>query len=299
MAELDYSSVHRYWNKIQPSRLGPYMMDGFGFPEGAGHFRFRAEMKIVQRLAESLRPEGAVLDLGSGVGHWAEFFAGNFGRVVAVEDSASLYEALRERAASHPNIEAIRGNVMEFAPNDRYELIFLGGLLMYLNEPDLIALLRRLVPFLAPGGMMLCRESTVREGTLTRQGEYQATYRSEEAYEAIFRKGGLVITRQEINAPYVLLQMGCEMMSRWKSIGWVGERSVNMAGRLVYWGLRLGNPLIRRLPGALGFKFPQLTNHFFALQPVGVVEQSNSPGSRRRNRVNLGPLAAEGILRKP
>ena len=298
MAELDYSSVNRYWNEIQPSILGPYMMDGFGFPEGAGRFRFRAEIEIVQRLAGSLRPEGAVLDLGSGVGYWAEFFAGNFRRVVAVEDSASLYEALRERSAWHPNIEAIRGNVMEYEPDDRYELIFLGGLLMYLNEVDLIALLRKLARFLAPGGMILCRESTVREGTLTRQGEYQATYRSVEAYEAIFQQSGFAIARQEINAPYVLLQMGCEIMKRWKSFGWVGGRLVNLAGHIVYWGLRLGNPLIRRIPGALGIKFPELTNHFFALQLVGASDRKIPPAARHRNRVNPGSLPPGNLFRK-
>ena len=275
------------------------MMDGFGFPEGAGRFRFHAEVKIVQRLAAGLRPEGAVLDLGSGVGYWSEFFAGNFSHVVAVENSASLYEALRERSASHPNIKAIRGNVMEFEPTERYELIFLGGLLMYLNEADLIALLRKLLPFLSPGGMILCRESTVREGTVTRVGEYQATYRSVEAYDAVFQRSGFAIGRREINSPYVLLQMGCEIMTRWKSQRWVGERLVNLAGRLVYWGLRLGSPLFRRLPAAVGFKFPKLTNHFFALQPVGVSVLNRSIKAPLQNRVDLGPSPTGSILRKP
>jgi len=43
MAELDYEAVQRYWNNARPSILGPYMMEGFGFPPAAGLFRFNAE----------------------------------------------------------------------------------------------------------------------------------------------------------------------------------------------------------------------------------------------------------------
>ena len=40
--DLDYAGVARYWRSARTSILGPYMMDGFGFPSGAGQFRFRA-----------------------------------------------------------------------------------------------------------------------------------------------------------------------------------------------------------------------------------------------------------------
>ncbi|MCH8840429.1 MAG: hypothetical protein IH831_07075 [Planctomycetes bacterium] len=39
MTTLDYETVSRYWSTAAPSILGPYMMDGFGFPAGAGRFR--------------------------------------------------------------------------------------------------------------------------------------------------------------------------------------------------------------------------------------------------------------------
>ncbi len=50
--QLDYTKVRAYWKSAQPSMLGPYMMDGFGFPVGAGRFRFRGEVKAV---AEAIR----------------------------------------------------------------------------------------------------------------------------------------------------------------------------------------------------------------------------------------------------
>jgi hypothetical protein len=40
------------------------MMDGFGFPAGAGRFRFRGECKIASRLIHGANTDGCVLDLG-------------------------------------------------------------------------------------------------------------------------------------------------------------------------------------------------------------------------------------------
>ena len=88
MADLDYAGVSRFWSKARPSILGPYMMDGFGFPGGAGRFRFQGESRIVSRLIGKLDGGGGALDLGCGVGYWAEYFAGHFAKVVAVEAAA-------------------------------------------------------------------------------------------------------------------------------------------------------------------------------------------------------------------
>ena len=136
MTTLDYETVSRYWSTAAPSILGPYMMEGFGFPAGAGRFRFRSECRIVNRLIHRVNPGGCVLDLGSGIGFWTEYFARRFSRVVAVEASRPLYEALEERCAPYLNVKMIHDDVMLFRPEDQYDVVFLGGMLMYLNEED-------------------------------------------------------------------------------------------------------------------------------------------------------------------
>ena len=267
MTEIDSAKVNQYWEAAAPSILGPYMMDGFGFPSSAGGFRLWAESRIVRRLTRGVKRDATVLDLGSGVGFWAEEFAGRFSRVVAVEDSETLYRALERRCAPYSNIRPVHGNVMSFEPDGGTDLIFLGGLLMYLNEEDVIALLRRLVPFLEPGGMILCRESTVRGDTVVRRGDYQVVYRSVPDYRRIFGQCGLRIRHVERNEPYVLMQMGCELVKTWKDS--VPERfqALRGIGHLTYFMFRLGNPWITRVPKFLGIPFPKLENHFFVLEP--------------------------------
>lgn len=266
-SDLDYAGVARYWKSARPSILGPYMMDDFGFPAGAGQFRFRAEKKIVARLMSRCDHAGTALDLGSGIGHWTEFFAHQFAQVVAVEASPQLFNALEERCGSLPNTTLLHQNARSFRPRQDYEIVFTGGLMMYLNELDAIDLLGRLRPCLGPTGLVICRESTVRDGTMTRNGEYQAIYRSVPIYERMFRKAGFEVVFVEPNVPYMLMQMGCELVKRWKALVPRQWQFIPIVGRLIYLALRLGNPWITRMPATLGFAFPELTNHFFVLRP--------------------------------
>ncbi len=207
MPELNYGAVNKYWHNARPSILGPYVMDGFGFPPVAGRFRFHAETRIAQQLIRGLNPAGTVLDLGSGIGFWTEHFAQHFAKVVAVEASTPLYEALVQRCAEYSNVEAVQGDAVSFEPEDSVELVFLGGLLMYLNENDAVSLLRKLVGSLAPCGVIVCRETTVRRTDMTREGDYQAIYRSVASYTRIFNKCGLSVVEAKRNTPYVLIQM--------------------------------------------------------------------------------------------
>ena len=153
-----------------------------------------------------------------------------------------------------------------FEPNGHYELLFLGGMLMYLNESDVVSLLRKLVRFLNSQGIILCRETTVQKGTVTRQGDYQAIYRSVSTYRAIFQQCGLAVAHLETNVPYVLMQMGCELVKKWKASVPHQLQLIPVVGHLIYWALRFGNPWITRVPSVMGRTFPELTNHFFVLQ---------------------------------
>lgn len=265
MIEIDYAKVNRYWDKATPSILGPYMMDDFGFPASAGNFRFKAESRIVQRLTHDVNREGAVLDLGSGIGVWAEDFARRFSFVTAVQGSRVLFKSLHKRGTAFSNFRSIHCDVMKFEPDARYDLIFLGGLLMYLNERDVIALLRKLAQCLEPGGMILCRESTVRDKSLTLKGNYQAVYRSVSDYGRIFGQCGLAVRQIERNEPYGLIEMGSELIEKWQRIVPARFQALRAIGHLTYFGLRLGNPWIMRIPKALGIAFPMLENHYFVL----------------------------------
>ena len=264
---VNYTKINDYWHNATPSILGPYMMDGFGFPSSAGQFRFRDECRIVKQLMQEQKINyHGLLDLGCGIGYWTEYFAQQFTKVTSVEASPPLFEAMVQRCSTYPNVNPVHGDVLSYEPVETYSMVFLGGMLMYLNERDVIALLRRIIPFLEKDGIILCRETTVREGTVIREGAYQAVYRSVQTYTNIFEKCNLKLIKTEANFPYILLQVGCEFMKKWQKIIPKPLQAVPIVGRLAYWGLRLGNPLIIRVPDVFNSTFPELTNHFFLLR---------------------------------
>ncbi len=292
--QLDYSKVRAYWQRAKPSMLGPYMMDGFGFPAGAGRFRFRGELGAVEEAVKDLQSSTSVLDLGSGVGVWTEYFAQRFAKVVSVEASPILYAALKERCGRYPNVRTFGDDVLSFEPKGKFGLVFLGGLLMYLNERDVRLLLGRLVSCLEPDALILCRESTIRHGTRTLQGDYQVAYRSVETYREVFSAAGFDVVSVKANAAYINVQMSCELIKKWKTLLPERVRCLPVAGRLAYWGMRLGYPwntrLIPWLMARLGREFPSLTNHFFVLRP------SLQAAARRRDTSTHGTRLVEEML---
>jgi len=268
--QLDYEKVKAYWKRATPSILGPYMMDGFGFPPSAGRFRFEHEQDVVARAVQSLSSSCSVLDLGSGVGFWTEYFARRFASVVSVEASPILYSALTDRCSRYPNVITSSRSVLSFEPHQKFGLVFLGGLLMYLNDDDVRVLLERLAPNLDPGALVLCRESTVRRGTKVLRGDYQVVYRSVETYRGMFSDAGFTVVSTQPNSAYLSTQMACELVKSWKAR--VPERGwyLPIIGRLAHWAFRVGYPWNTRvvpwLLSRIGREFPLLTNHFFVLR---------------------------------
>jgi hypothetical protein len=98
-------------------------------------------------------------------------------------------------------------------------------------------------------------------------------------YSRIFSESGLSAVTTQQNTPYVLLQMGCEFVKKWKA--WIPKplQLIPLVGRLAYRALRIGYPWIIRVPGAFRLQYPTLTNHFFVLQTdVSDLQGTSSEG---------------------
>ena len=268
-SQLQCSKVLAYWH-AKTSILSPYVMGVFGFPASAGRFHFRREQDTCARAFTSLPSECSVLDLGSGVGFWTEYFAHRFAHVVSVEASPVLHSSLSDRCSRYPNVTTINGDALTFDLQEKFGLVFLGGILMYRNEQDARMLLERLAPSLEEGALILCRESTVRRGTRTLQAEYQVVYRSVENYRRSLADADFNVVTAELIAAYICCQMGCELGNKWKSR--VPERfcCLPVIGRMACCASRLRYPwntrVIPRLVAMIGSDFSCLTNHFFELR---------------------------------
>ena len=100
---------------------------------------------------------------------------------------------------------------------------------------------------------------------MTYEGHYPVVYRSVLMSEELFKRCGLAGRPVERNEAYVLMQMGCELIKKWKAFMPSYLQALLIAWPLIYSGMRLGNPWTTRLPDALGLPLPVLENHYFVL----------------------------------
>jgi hypothetical protein len=152
-------------------------------------------------------------------------------------------------------------------------MIFLGGLCMYLNDDDVIALLKTLKNRLTEGGAIILRESTLNQGEFLTQGEYQAVYRSVSLYRKLIDGAGSLRVEVRRNYGYTNLVTAEELVNlrrRWLPFL---PKDSTMLGSLTWWMLR-GTAAISfwampRILFQLSISWPRLQNHFFRLSLVG------------------------------
>ena len=183
-----------------------------------------------------------------------------------------MLKAARKRVVDMPNVQILEGDGRYNIPEKSFDLIFLGGLCMYLNDTDVKNLLNSLKSRLNRGGMIILRESTVNHGEYLSQGDYQAVYRSVNRYQQLFDSVGSFHVEVRRNYAYTNLVTAEEFVNlRRKWLPFLPENST-MLDSLTWWVLRGAAPisfrLLPRILTRLDIAWPKLQNHFFKLCPV-------------------------------
>ena len=239
-------------------------------PLNAVSHRLGKELRIVGKWLKDLDDSSRVLDVGCGAGAWVEFFASRYRSVIGVERSLLMVEAARDRLADVSNAQILRGDSRKDLPEGPFELIFVGGLFMYLNYSDALALLRSLKGRLSDGGSIILRESTVRTGVFLAEGEYQAVYRSVDLYRQLFQEAGIAGVEVQQNPGYSDIVIAEEMVDfRRKWLPFLPKDS-RLLGHVTWWALKCAAPIsfwaLPKVLSKLNIPWPRLQNHFFLLR---------------------------------
>lgn len=150
----------------------------------------------------------SVLDLGSGVGQWSlRFCQWGAARVVAVEYVEELGRIARAQAQRQgiDDIEFVTCSVEGFEAQERFDLLFISGLFLYLNDQQLEAVIAKLPHMLRPGGLVMLRDSVGTEGRYEihdRYSEhlgsnYSAIYRTRDFFVDAFAPHGMLLEQDE------------------------------------------------------------------------------------------------------
>ncbi len=272
--QIDDATVQRYFEGAGGGTAATVSMMAHehNLPASAARYRLHKEMQTISDWLDAVGDSGRVLDVGCGAGAWAEVFAQRYEAIIGIERSPLMVEAAKERVSRLPNVEIFEGDGRKDLPESSFDLIFLGGLCMYLKGADVVALLHSLKRRLNEGGSIILRESTVQQGMSLAQGEYQAVYRSVSLYHRLFEDAGPFRVEVRRNYGYTSMVTGEELVDlRRKWLPFLPREST-MLGALTCWALRGATPLsfwaLPRLLPQPNIPWPRLQNHFFRLRLV-------------------------------
>jgi SAM-dependent methyltransferase len=272
--EIDDAAVKRYFDGAGGGTAATVSMMAHehNLPTSAARYRLHKEVRTISDWLNAVYDSGRVLDVGCGAGNWTEIFARRYKTVVGIEQSSLMLKAARERVALLPNVKILEGDGRHDLPEGSFDMIFLGGLCMYLNDLDVIALLYSLKSRLVEGGSIILRESTIHQDVSISRGEYQAIYRSVNLYRQLLDGAGSLRVEVRRNYGYTNLVTAEELVNlrrRW--LPFLPRNSTTL-GSLTWWALRGTAPIsfwaLPRILSQLSIPWPRLQNHFFRLRHV-------------------------------
>lgn len=273
--QIDDETVNRYFNGGAGGGTADtvsMMAHEHNLPASAARYRLRIEIRAISDWLDAVCASGRVLDVGCGSGTWTEIFANRYKAVIGIDRSHLMVKAARERVARLPNVEIFEGDGRKSLPEGPFDMIFLGGLCMYLKNADVLTLLQSLKHRLSKEGSIILRESTVQQGVSLARGEYQAVYRSVSLYHQLFENAGPFRVEVRRNYGYNSMETAEELVDlRRKWLPFLPKDSPTL-GFLVWWALRGTTPIslwaLPRTLSQLNIPWPRLQNHFFKLRRV-------------------------------
>jgi SAM-dependent methyltransferase len=235
---LDTAKVAEFWNqarkKAEEEQQTGYLQDEW--PRALGANRLAGEWAQVARwLEEHDVPGGACLDAGCGSGVWLSRLAPRFARAHGIDLSSEMVESARAHLAragiGNATVEC--QGAMELPDDARYDLIFVGGVLMYLNDDVVGEMLAKLRRMLTPRGLLILRESTssprpwyrdtpLSPGLFADRSQprppYFAIYRHPKTYRALAAEHGLALVKSQPNQHYKLADLTEATLRLWNWI---------------------------------------------------------------------------------
>ena len=237
-AFLDTSKVAEFWNQTrkqaEEEQQTGYLQDEW--PSALGANRLRGEWAQVSRWLDELEvPRGACLDVGCGSGVWLERLAPRFARAHGIDLSSEMVESARAHLARKGigNATVECQGATELPDTARYDLIFVGGVLMYLNDDVVAEMVAKLRRALTPRGLLILRESTsspepwYRDTPLSPglfadpaqpRPPYFAIYRTPDTYPELASAQGLTVLHRRANRDYKLADQTESVLRFWDKL---------------------------------------------------------------------------------
>ena len=110
-------------------------------PPGFLAYRDRTQKRHIFKVLR-FNKEWQILDMGCGAGRWSFAFAREAKCVIGIDNSPALLKIAENQARrlSISNVKFIESSIIDFSCPERFDLIFIGGVLLYINDDELFQL---------------------------------------------------------------------------------------------------------------------------------------------------------------
>lgn len=226
--EIDNNSTKEFWenranniNNLQTVLLGS---DKTGIEQNT---RNEHEKLIVESVVKQIK-NPRILDIGCGIGRWAENLINQFDSYTGVDFSEGFINFASEKFANYSNIKFYNNSILNLDKeilDSKFNFIICTGVLMYVNDSnifDILKAFRRVTPeyvYIQESiSLMDARLTLNKFESKDLQTNYNAIYRTKQEYEEYFKTNGFDIiktdllldnksgAREETNAQYWILK---------------------------------------------------------------------------------------------
>ena len=207
-AQIDSQAVLHFWEQRAKSYEGQDLVNLSNLEADAELAKYKHEREL-DVLSQYMRPSAKLkmLDLGAGHGAWSAVFAPQVHSVTAVEYASGMAAAARDNVERKgiENVQVVCAAAQDFESEEKYDLVLLSGLTIYLNEDELDRLLLNLSGYTASNARVILRDGTGKTETFTinnrfsdeLQANYSAFYRTAEQYIKKFAEFGFAIRQHQ------------------------------------------------------------------------------------------------------
>lgn len=206
---IDQDAVKKFWDARAKTCNDLPFESIVSLEQDSENLRLKIELETAKMREYLPNVAGSrILDLGAGVGQWSfRFIEGGAAEVVAVEYSHDLVEIGRKEAHQR-GVDSIRFVVSpaeKFEPEGLFDVVFISGLFVYLNDDQAQELVAKLPAMLHHDGQLILRDGTatseryelISSFSQHLQTQYSAIYRTRDEYIAMFDRVGLRVKRDE------------------------------------------------------------------------------------------------------
>ncbi len=159
--------------------------------------------QFIQRLKRAGIADRSIkiLDIGCGVGRWADIYRGKEGcEYVGVDFSEEMIRIAKEEYEGESHFSFYVGRFQDLSEilkkngcDGEYDLVIITGVFMYINDSDVPCCISQLIPFVKEGGVIYINNPVCLQSRLTLkdfyskelQSQYSAIYRTIEEWEEI------------------------------------------------------------------------------------------------------------------